>query len=63
MSRGGREGNNAFTKDLGVNLFDDSIFPKDILQWNLSKKFINELVKSKKLDKNELVEHVVSAVR
>ena len=44
MSRGAREGNNAFTKDQHTSLVgQSSISPADIMQWNLSIKFIKDL--------------------
>ena len=44
MSRGAREGNNAFTKDQQASLVgQSSISPADIMQWNLSIKFIKDL--------------------
>ena len=44
MSRGSRDGNNAFTKDQSVSLVDE--FPdleKKIMRWNLSIQFVKEL--------------------
>ena len=64
MSRGGREGNNAFTKDQHVDLFDNSVSARDVMEWNLSVKFIDELIKNKKISINDIVDHsIYKAVR
>ena len=64
MSRGGREGNNAFTKDQNVALFDEKVSYDNIMKWNLPISFINKLIKMKKIRKECLVnQHLVQAVR
>ena len=64
MSRGGREGNNAFTKDQNVALFDEKVSYDNIMKWNLPISFINKLIKMKKIRKEYLVnQHLVQAVR
>ena len=63
MSRGGREGNNAFTKDQNVALFDEKVSYDNIMKWNLPISFINKLIKMKKIRKECLVnQHLVQAV-
>lgn len=71
MSRGSRDGNNAFTKDQSVSLVDE--FPdleKKIMRWNLSIQFVKELcLISEKKSSNQsistygLIKNVVEAVR
>ena len=68
MSRGAREGNNAFTKDQQTSLIGDaSIDDADIMHWNLSLKFINglsTLIESRVLVSSQsLIESVFEAVR
>lgn len=62
MSRGGREGNNAFTKDQQVDLADTSEKPADIMRWNVSQKFIEDLRTKLKLDW-KVESSIVEAVR
>ena len=71
MSRGSREGNNAFTKDQSVSLVDE--FPdleKKIMRWTLPIQFAKELclISEKKssnqsISTNGLINNVVEAVR
>ena len=64
ISRGGREGNNAFTKDQNVALYDENVSYDNIMKWNLPITFINKLIKMKKIKKEDLVnQHIVQAVR
>ena len=58
MSRGGREGNTAFTKDQNNSKFGGFVqnlqMDKKIMRWNLSLKFINELITLRITSKDEL---------
>ena len=65
MSRGGREGNNAFTKDQSNPGFVQNLhIDKKIMRWNLSLKFINELISMKITSKDDLCHNnVAEAVR
>ena len=73
MSRGAREGNNAFTKDQSVSLVEDpenSYLEKDIMQWNLPISFVKKvcLMSEKKetnkiTDTQSLIGNIFEAVR
>ena len=65
MSRGGREGNNAFTKDQNVGRIVQNLqIGKKIMKWNLPLKFIHELIAMKMTSKDELCHNnVTEAVR
>ena len=65
MSRGGREGNNAFIKDQNVGRIVQNLqIGKKIMKWNLPLKFINELIAMKMTSKDELCHNnVTEAVR
>ena len=71
MSRGAREGNNAFTKDQAGSPVDD--YPrmeKDIMHWNLPVKFVNDLcllsekkTSNKSTSTQALIDNIFEAVR
>ena len=64
MSRGGKEGNNAFTKDQNVPLFDEQIHIDRLMKGNSSIKFINNLIQKKKIQKKDVIDHcIINAVR
>ena len=73
MSRGAREGNNAFTKDQSESLVENPDYPnleKDIMHWNLPIKFVKSvcLMSEKKgscktTDTQSLIGHIYEAVR
>ena len=64
MSRGGREGNNAFTRDQNVKQIDGFVDSGKIMRWNLSMKYINELLSMKTIGKDELCnKNVIEAIR
>eukprot|EP00092_Neocalanus_flemingeri_P072035 GFUD01088588.1.p1 GENE.GFUD01088588.1~~GFUD01088588.1.p1 ORF type:complete len:398 (+),score=109.31 GFUD01088588.1:215-1408(+) len=67
MSRGAREGNNAFTKDQQADLVDTSLNEADIMHWNLPIKFINDLLlmseKSSVTSLEGLMDEICEAVR
>lgn len=65
MSRGGREGNNAFTKDQNVQKVNGLWqIGQKIMRWNLPLKFINELIAIKITSKNEICNNnLIDAVR
>ena len=62
MSRGGKEGNNAFTRDQHVELSDELEKPREVLRWNVSRKFLHDLKTKLKLDWR-LEASIVEAVR
>ena len=73
MSRGAREGNNAFTKDQSVSLVEDpasSNLEKEIMQWNLPISFVKKVClmcekkgSSKITDTQSLIGNVFEAIR
>ena len=73
MSRGAREGNNAFTKDQSVSLVEDpavSDLEKEIMQWNLPINFVKKVClmsekkgASKITDTQSLIGNIFEAVR
>ena len=71
MSRGSREGNNAFTKDQanGAMTNENPDLAADVISWNLPPKFLSELclvlsgTSTIQLSEQELVAGVVQAVR
>ena len=62
MSRGGKEGNNAFTRDQNVELSDDVEKASEVLRWNVSRKFLEDLKTKLKLNWR-LGASIVEAVR
>ena len=64
MSRGAREGNNAFTKDQQANVFGTNhISEADIMEWNLPIKFIQDLDFINENISKTLIAHAFEAVR
>ena len=68
MSRGAREGNTAFTKDQNNSKFGGFVqnlqMDKKIMRWNLSLKFINELITLRITNKDELCHrNIIEAIR
>ena len=62
MSRGGKEGNNAFTRDQHVKLSDDLEKASEVLRWNVSRRFLEDLKTKLKLNWR-LEASIVEAVR
>ena len=62
MSRGGKEGNNAFTRDQHVELSDGLEKAREVLRWNVSRSFLQDLKTKLKLDWR-LEASIVEAVR
>ena len=62
MSRGGKEGNNAFTRDQNVELSDEVEKASEVLRWNVSRKFLEDLKTKLKLNWR-LEASIVEAVR
>ncbi|XP_013405042.1 tankyrase-like protein, partial [Lingula anatina] len=62
MSRGGKEGNNAFTKDLDKDDDEEELLPF-VLKHGVSAEMLTFLMVNKFLDKNEVFEHIYMAVR
>ena len=66
MSRGGKEGNNAFTKDQGsmIEHSECDVSREKVMKWQLSCKFVNELIRKKHVSKDNFMEHGIGhAVR
>ena len=63
MSRGGREGNNAFTKDQHIQLTDSTEKAAEVLRWNVSWRFLEDLKTKLKLDSWHLEAKIFEAVR
>ena len=62
MSRGGKEGNNAFTRDQHGELSDGNEKASEVLRWNVSRKFLEDLKTKLKLNWN-VEANIVEAVR
>ncbi|XP_013405621.1 tankyrase-like protein isoform X2 [Lingula anatina] len=62
MSRGGKEGNNAFTKDLDKDDDEEELLPF-VLKHGVSAEMLTFLMVNRFLDKNEVFEHIYMAVR
>ena len=68
MSRGGREGNTAFTKDQNNSKFGGFVqnlhMAKKIMRWNLSLNSPNELITLRITSKDELCHrNIIQAIR
>ena len=71
MSRGAREGNNAFIKDQSVSQVDDHpSLEKDIMHWNLPIKFVKNVClmsekksSSQSISTQALINNINEAVR
>ena len=71
MSRGAREGNNAFVKDQSVSQVDENPnLEKDIMHWNLPIKFVADVClmaekksSSQSISTQALINNIYEAVR
>lgn len=54
MSRGGREGNNALTKDVSDVIADNNGLAYQLMEWNVPLKVVNEALALKLVQKYEV---------